>query len=124
MVNKKTQQNNRKRNVNLAKYPRQIHNPVIYLKMKLLIKTLNDLKLCTIFAKRSTLYVFQVLSSTLTTTNQTFLTNQKRNVSPIFGTVALTTQPGFYLFIVNNSKTKSTRARYDICLKLTRRSLK
>ena len=75
--------------------------------MKLLIKTLNDLKLHTIFAKRSTLYVFQVLSSTLTTTNQTFLTNQKRNVSPIFGTVALTTQPGFYLFIVNNSKTKA-----------------
>ena len=68
--------------------------------------------------------MFQVLSSTLTTTNQTFLTNQKRIVSRIFGTVALTTHPGFYLFIVNNRKTKSTRARYDVCLKLTRRSFK
>ena len=36
-----------------------------------------------------------------------------------FGTVALTTQPGFSLFQVNNRNTKNTRARYEMCVKLT-----
>ena len=35
-----------------------------------------------------------------------------------FGTVALTTQPGFSLFQVNRN-TKNTRARYEMCVKLT-----
>ena len=41
----------------------------------------------------------QVLSSPLTTINQMFLTNNKRAISRFFGTVALTTQPEFYLFM-------------------------
>ena len=36
--------------------------------------------------------------------------------------LALTTQPGFYLFKVNNRDIKNTRVRCEICLKLTVRS--
>ena len=36
-----------------------------------------------------------------------------------FGTIAFTTQPGFYLFQVNNRNTKTTRARCEIGVKLT-----
>ena len=45
--------------------------------------------------------------------------NNKRAISWFFGTVTLTTQPEFYLFKVNNRSTKNTRARYEMCLKLT-----
>ena len=61
----------------------------------------------------------QVLSSPPTTINQTLLTNNKRAISQYFGTVALTTQPRFYLFKVNDRNTKNTRARCGMCLKLT-----
>ena len=42
------------------------------------------------------------MSSSLTTVNQMSLTNNKRAMWQYFGPVALTTQPGFYLFRVNN----------------------
>ena len=54
-----------------------------------------------------------------------FLTNKKRAASRFFGTSALTTlitQPGFYLLQVNNRNTKSTKARCEMCLKLTVRA--
>ena len=52
-----------------------------------------------------------------------FFKNNKRAISRLFGTVTLATQPGVYLFNVNNRSTKSTRARCEICLKLTLRTL-
>ena len=39
-------------NVNLKKYPKQIQHPVADLKMELLAKIVNDLKLWTTFAKK------------------------------------------------------------------------
>ena len=53
---------------------------------------------------------------------QTFLTINKRGISWFFGTVTVTTQPGFYLFEVNNKSDKNTRARCEMCLKLTVRA--
>ena len=50
--------------------------------------------------------------------------NNKRAISWFFGTVAFTTQPGFYLFKVNNRYTKKARARCKMCLKLTVRTPK
>ena len=46
-------------------------------------------------------------------------TNNTRAISRFFGTVTLTTQLGFYQFKVNNRNTNNTRARYEMCLKLT-----
>ena len=63
--------------------------------MEHLVKTVIDFKLQTIYAKRSILDVLQVLSSPLTTINQMFFTNNKRAISRLFGTVTLSTQPGF-----------------------------
>ena len=37
----------------------------------------------------------------------------------VFGTIAFTTKPGFYLFQVNNRNTKNTRARCKTFVKLT-----
>ena len=93
------------------KYPRQIQHHVIDLKIGLLVKSVNNYKLKTIFAKRSILDVSQVLSLPLTTINQTFLTNNKRAKLRFFETMTLTTQQGFYLFKVNKRNTKNTRAR-------------
>ena len=75
-----------------------MRHPVIDLKMELLVKIVNEFKLYTSFAKRSTLDVPQVLSSPLTTIYQMFFTNNKRAMSRFFGAVTLTNQPGFYLF--------------------------
>ena len=61
----------------------------------------------------------QVLNSPMTTLNQTFLTNNKRALSRFFGTVALTSQPRFYLYRFNQRKTRNTGARSEMCLKLT-----
>ena len=63
--------------------------------MEHLVKIVIDFKLQTIYANRSILDVPQVLSSPLTTINQMFFTNNKRAISRFFGTVSLTTQPGF-----------------------------
>ena len=60
----------------------------------------------------------QVLISLLITMNQIFLANNKRTISRFFERVALTIQPGFYLFKVNNRSTKNTRAKCEMCLKL------
>ena len=60
-----------------------------------------------------------VLILPLTTINQMFLTNNKKTVSWFCGTMAFTTQTKFDLFKVNNRNTKHTRARCEICLKLT-----
>ena len=51
-----------------------------------------------------------------------FFTNNKRAISQRFGTVTLTNQSGIYLLNVNNRNTKNSRARYDMCLKLTART--
>ena len=48
---------------------------------------------------------------------------EQQKSSRFFGTVFLTTQPEFYMFKVNNRNTKNTRARCQICLKLTLRTL-
>ena len=45
--------------------------------------------------------------------------NKKRAISRFFGTVALSTQPGFYLFKVINRNTKNTGAGCELRLKLT-----
>ena len=91
----------------LEKYPRKFQHKVIDLKTELLVKIANDFELQTTVAKRSILDVSLVLSSPLTTKNQTFLTNNKRAISRFFGTVALPTQPGLHLFKVNNRNTKT-----------------
>ena len=109
-------------NVNLKKYARQIQHPLTDLKIELLVKIINDFKLSTIFAKSSISDMSQNLSLPLTTISQTFFTNNKRALSRFFGTVIPTTQPGFYLFKVNNKNTKNTRARCEMCLKLTVRA--
>ena len=75
--------------------------------MELFVNIIIDFKLQTIFAKRSILDVPKVLSSPLTTTNQTFFTNNKNAISALFGTVTLTTQPRFYSFKVNRRNTKT-----------------
>ena len=106
-------------NVNLEKYPKRIQHFVINFKMELFVNFVIDFKLQTIFAKRFILDVSQVLSSSLTTINQTFRTNNKRAISRFFGKLTLTIKPGFYLFKVNNRDTKNTRARCEMCLKLT-----
>ena len=93
-------------NVNLKKYPRQIQHPVINLKIELLVKTVNDFKLLTIFAKRSILDVSQVLSSPLTAINQTFFMKNKRAISWFCGMLNLIAQPEFYLIKVNNRNIK------------------
>ena len=49
-----------------------------------------------------------------------FFTNNKKLYD---GFLTLTTQPGFYLFKINNRNTKNTRERCEICLKLTVRKL-
>ena len=63
--------------------------------MELPVKIVNDFKLQFIFAKRSVLDVLQVLSSLLTTINQTLFTKNKRAILRFFGTFTLTTQLGF-----------------------------
>ena len=105
--------------VNLKKYPRKIQHPVIHLKIELIVKIINDFKLQIIFGKRSILYMSQVLSLPLPTINQTFLMNNKRAIPRFFGTMALCTQPKFYLFKVNNRNIKKTRTRCEMCLMLT-----
>ena len=61
-------------NVNLKKYTRQIQHHVTGVKMELLVRIVNDSKLKTIFAQKSTILdVSEVLSSPLTTMNQCFL---------------------------------------------------
>ena len=97
--------------------------------MELLVKIVNNFKLQTIFAKSLILDVPQVLSSPLTTINQTFLMKTKELYHQsyikrymFFVTVVLTTQPRFYLFKVNNRNTKNTRATCEICLKLAVRT--
>ena len=104
------------------KCPKQIQHPIIDLKMEFLFKLVHNFKLYTILVKSSILDVPQVLTSSLTTINQTFITNNKSVISQFFRTVALPAQPGFYLFKVNNRNTKNTRARYEMCLKLTVRT--
>ena len=42
-----------------------------------------------------------------------FSYKQQNNYITAFGTVAITTQLGFYLFKVNN-RNKNTRAKYDV----------
>ena len=83
--------------------------------MELVVKIFSDFKLLIIFAKKSILDVSQVPSSPEATINQTFLTHNKRAISRLFGTMAFSTQPGFYLNKVNNRSTKNTRARRKIC---------
>ena len=79
-------------NVNLKKYARQIQHHVTDLKMELLAKIVNDCINYKLFSQKSTILdVSQVLSSPLTTINQTFLTNNKRAVSRFIGMVALNT---------------------------------
>ena len=51
--------------------------------------------------------------------NQTFFTNNKKAISRFFGAVTLSSYPGMYLFKVNNNNSKNTRARCEMCLKLT-----
>ena len=68
------------------------------------------------------LEVSQVLSSSLTTINQMFLTNNKRALSRFCGTVALTTEPRFYLLKVKNRNIKNTRASCEMFLELTERA--
>ena len=46
--------------------------------------------------------------------------NNKR--ATFFWNDGSTTEPGFYLFKVNNRSAKSTRAKYEMCLKLTVRT--
>ena len=65
-------------NLNEKKYPRQIQHPIKDLKTEVLVKIVVNFKLQTSFVKRSILDVSQVLSSPLTTINQTFFTNNKR----------------------------------------------
>ena len=86
---------------------------------KFLIIILNSYS---IFAKRLILDVSPVLSSLLTTIKYTFLKDNKRVISRFFGTVALTTYPGFYLINVTNRNTKNTKARCQMSLKLTVRT--
>ena len=44
---------------------------------------------------------------------------QKKSYIMVFGTIAFTTPPGFYLLQVNNRNTGNTRARCKMCVKLT-----
>ena len=108
-------------NENPKNYPRQIRHPVIDLKMGLLLKIVKNFKLSTVFTKTSILGVSQLLSSSLTAINQTFLTNNKRAISRAFGALARITQPWFYLFKVKKRNTKSTRGRCEMCLELNTR---
>ena len=74
----------------------QIQHPLTDLKMELFAKLLTALN-CKLFSRKSTILdVSKVLSSSLSTINQTFLTKNKRVISRFFGTVALTTWPRFY----------------------------
>ena len=77
---------------------------------------------CKLFSQK--LHCRCVASSEFTSdyNRQTFLTINKRGISWFFGAVAVITQLGFYLFEVNNRNTKSTRARCEMCLKLTVRA--
>ena len=52
----------------------------------------------------------------------TFSRNNKITISRFFGTLTPTTQLGFYLFKVNDRDIKNTRARCEICLKITVRT--
>ena len=106
-------------NLNLKKYPKQIYHPVIDLKVKLLVKIVVNFEMQTIFSKRPILNVSQLLSTPLTTINETFFMKNKRATSQFFGTVTLTTQSGFYLLKFNKRNTENTRARCEMCLKLT-----
>ena len=90
--------------------------------MELRFKIVIEFKMQTMFAKSSILEVSQVLSLPLTTIHQIFFTNNKRVISRFFGRVAVSTQPGFYLFKFNNKNTKNTRVRCEMCLKLTVRT--
>ena len=101
------------------KIPEADSAPRIDLKMELLLKIFNDFKLYANFAKSYILDVSLVLSSPLTTINQTFLSNNKIAISRFSRRVALTTHPGFYLFKVNNRKTKNNGTRREMSLKLT-----
>ena len=58
------------------------------------------------------------LRAHVSTILSTLFTNNKRTISWHFGTVASTTQLGFYLFKVNNRNTKNARARCEMCLKI------
>ena len=101
------------------KIPEADSAPRIDLKMELLLKIFNDFKLYANFAKSYILDVPLVLSSPLTTINQTFLSNNKIAISRFSRRVALTTHPGFYLFKVSNRKTKNNGTRREMSLKLT-----
>ena len=109
-------------NVNLKKYPRHIQHSTIDLKLELPLKIVNNFKLLTIFVERSILGVSQVLSSPLTTINQASLRTTKELYHGFFGTLTLTTQPGFYLLKENNRNTKNPRVRREMYLKLTVRT--
>ena len=123
-VNKINQWKNCKWNVNLIKTTRGRLSTLYKIiewsfLSKFLIIILNSYS---IFAKRLILDVSQVLSSLLTTIKYTFLKDNKRVISRFFGTVALTTYPGFYLINVTNRNTKNTKARCQMSLKLTVRT--
>ena len=65
-------------NVNLKKYARQIQHHVTDLKMELLAKIVNDCINYKLFSQKSTILdVSQVLSSSLTSTNKSFLRTTK-----------------------------------------------
>ena len=90
--------------------------------MELLVKIVIDFKLQTIFTKRSILDVSQVLSSPLTTINQTFFSNSKTAISRFFVMMTLTAKAGFDLFKFSNINKKNTRTKCKMYLKLTVRS--
>ena len=106
-------------NVNLKKYQRQTEHPVIDPKMEILVKILNET--VNYFCKK--IHFRCVTGSEFASTiNQTFYTNKNRAILRFFEMVTLTTQPGFYLYKVNNRNTKNTSARCEMCSKLTVRT--
>ena len=74
----------------------QIQHPLTDPKMELFAKLLTTLNFKLFSRKSIILDVSEVLSSSLSTINQMFLTENKRVISRFFGTVALTTWPRFY----------------------------
>ena len=94
------------------KYQKQIQHPVTDLKIELLVKIVNKFKLYTIFATGSE------FSSDCNKSNVSY-EQQKSYISQFFGTVALTTQPRFYLFKFSNRNTKNTSGGCEMCLELT-----
>ena len=82
-------------NVNLKKYARQIQHHVTDLKMELLVKIVSDCKLQTIFAKKRHFICVAGFEFASYYNKSMFLANNKRLISPLFGTVALTTYRDF-----------------------------